>query len=1090
MSLALLLCLGPVQDDPLDALVASLRVPAGLEVAVWAHPPQLANPTSLDVDDRGRLWVTEAVNYRDFNNEREGTTWREGGDRVVILEDTDQDGVCDASRVFVQDEDLVAPLGIGVVGDKVYVSCSPHLIVYTRGPEDEVLDKQVLLTGFGGLDHDHSLHAVQLGPDGLLHFNVGNAGPHVVTDQGGWTLRSGSWYTGGSPHNTSNTPGLVSDDGRVWHGGLALACEPGGTGLRVTGHGFRNAVGTCVDPFGELWMNDNDDTQSCRTSYLLPFGDCGYNSKDGARSWQAGRRPGQTVRTAHWRQDDPGVIPSGHVYGNGAPTGLTWFHGKSLGQAYGGGLLLSCEAGQNVVWAYPREADGAGFALEPLVFLGTVDDPDPDYAWSERQGDPAAWFRPADVVVGTDGAVYVADWFDPVVGGHQMDDRAATGAIYRVARVGSTPEPEQYGDGNLGDLFSRLRSPATHVANQAIEDLVAYGERAVPILRTILSGRLAARELVARATWAAGRMDEPSAQLLTLGVTLHPDPELRAVAWRALGRGTYDLGPHNLERARDTAPVVRRDLALALRDRPWAERVEPLRVLAEGYQRNSWMLEALGTACEGHPAEGYALFAGVCGAEDPLAWSPAFADLAWRLHPPASAPAFRARALAGDLPRRARRRAIDALGFCGTPEAGRALVEVAGAGPADLRPLARWWITDGSVPAFAPLEDALPSRFPGAPRFDSGVVHRGAVPIDVDVTGAGELWLVAGDAGNGNSYDWADWLGGELWRADGTRVRLEAHGWTVGEIGWGELRVDADCQGSALDVEGVTFEHGIGTHAPSTLRLALDGAFTRLTVTAAIDDGGGASPDSQASVRFRVFHDGPSEATRVAALRQGLLDESRALPERLEDARALARSPAGGRALIALAEAEALPAQVLGQVARQLTEHSDLAVRALAAGTFGRLLQGGAEASGSPALELEGRVDRGRALFFDAEVACSRCHAIDGRGGAVGPDLTEVGGKFGAPELLQQIVEPSATILSGYETWIVQDTDGLVHVGFLRGDGDEVVLEDAQGRRVSIPAGEVALRRQSELSTMPTDVAGALSAQDLADLLAYLRQER
>jgi len=73
---------------------------------------------------------------------------------------------------------------------------------------------------------------------------------------------------------------------------------------------------------------------------------------------------------------------------------------------------------------------------------------------------------------------------------------------------------------------------------------------------------------------------------------------------------------------------------------------------------------------------------------------------------------------------------------------------------------------------------------------------------------------------------------------------------------------------------------------------------------------------------------------------------------------------------------------------------------------------------------------------------------------------------------------------------VVLNVDGMVHVGFLRGDGEWLVLEDAQGRRSVVPAEEVASRRQSPLSTMPEDVAQRLSDQELADLLAFLVQGR
>ena len=110
-----------------------LYLPEDLEAALWAESPMLYNPTNMDVDYKGRVWLTEAVNYRNFNNDSTRFLHHSKGDRVVILEDTDQDGKADKSTVFVEDKDLISPVGIAVIGNKVIVSCSPNLIIYTDG---------------------------------------------------------------------------------------------------------------------------------------------------------------------------------------------------------------------------------------------------------------------------------------------------------------------------------------------------------------------------------------------------------------------------------------------------------------------------------------------------------------------------------------------------------------------------------------------------------------------------------------------------------------------------------------------------------------------------------------------------------------------------------------------------------------------------------------------------------------------------------------------------------------------------------------------------------------------------------------------
>ncbi|MCA9059307.1 MAG: PQQ-dependent sugar dehydrogenase, partial [Planctomycetaceae bacterium] len=333
-----------------EAVIAA----AGLEVTLWADGQLIHNPTSLAVDQRGRVWVTEAVNYRDWQNHQSTTDalYRSGGDRVMILADTNGDGTADSASVFVEDPDLIAPTGICVAGNRVYVACSPSLLVYVDEDGDDQADRrEEVLTGFGGKDHDHGIHGITLGPDGRLYFSVGNAGPHVITDRSGQTFRIGSVCQAITKETVDsdgsavvNTGGMVSDDGHLYVGGFIGSILPDGSDLRICAHNCRNPYDVAVDSSGNLWQTDNDDSLGCRMTWVLPGANLGFTSADGNRTWQADQRPGQDIATAEWHQEDPGVLPAGLIYGTGAPTGLIRCEGNQLGKEWCG-ALLACDAG-------------------------------------------------------------------------------------------------------------------------------------------------------------------------------------------------------------------------------------------------------------------------------------------------------------------------------------------------------------------------------------------------------------------------------------------------------------------------------------------------------------------------------------------------------------------------------------------------------------------------------------------------------------------------------------------------------------------------------------------------------------------------
>ena len=232
--------------DVAKAQLKQLKVADGLEATLFALEPMVVNPADMDVDSKGRVWVTEGANYRLFQK------WgklRPEGDRIMILEDSDGDGVADKQTVFYQGNDINSALGICVLGNKVIVSCSPNVFVFTDEDGDGKADKkEVLFTGISGVDHDHAVHSFTFGPDGKLYFNFGNEGRQIKRPDG-------------TPV-TDKYGNVVSKAGKPYRQGMVFRCNMDGSEFEVLGNNFRNNYEVAVDSFGTLWQSDNDDDGS------------------------------------------------------------------------------------------------------------------------------------------------------------------------------------------------------------------------------------------------------------------------------------------------------------------------------------------------------------------------------------------------------------------------------------------------------------------------------------------------------------------------------------------------------------------------------------------------------------------------------------------------------------------------------------------------------------------------------------------------------------------------------------------------------------------------------------------------------------
>jgi putative membrane-bound dehydrogenase-like protein len=660
--LALLLTLPSRAADPVPVGLFTLSDPS-LEITVWAHSPLFLNPTNIDIDKDGCIWVAEGVNYRKNSNRKPE------GDRIMVLRDNNGDGTADESWPFVQEPFLKAPLGVAVIGNKVVVSMAPDLVVYTDKDGDKKFDpakgdtREVLLTGFFGRNHDHSLHSVTVGPDGKWYFSAGNCGAEF-TDKSGKTFRIGSkqntsWWPrdGDRPEGDPNqTAGQKSDDGKVYVGGFIARMNPDGTNVEILAHNLRNSYENCVTSFGDIFASDNDDQPACRVFGVLEGGNYGFASADGSRPWQADRRPGQSIATATWRQEDPGVAPAGDLYGGGAPTGIVFYENGALGPQHEGTLLV-CESARNTIFGYKPQPDGAGWKLERFDFLTTNKEGKvigTDYtggAAKANASDTKTLFRPSDIAVGPDGALYIADWHDPRVGGHADMDDSLSGTIYRVAPKGFKSVVPKFDVATEDGAIEALRSPAVHVR--------ALGAKAVRKKLGEFAGRL-------QKDYSKMAIDSPNGR--------HPLPVIDYLHAR---HAFLSFG---------SAVTFITDSFLP----SFLGGVDYRSPRALSYL-NGW----------GEPSDIYQVALKSLPNLNSVTWDDRTAAIAWWLHPHGSIPAFKTRSLSPALPLKARKDALTAIGYNTGADAAQAMLAIvealgttvaANSPEAALKDTAMWWL--------------------------------------------------------------------------------------------------------------------------------------------------------------------------------------------------------------------------------------------------------------------------------------------------------------------------------------------------------------------------------------------------------------
>jgi len=946
---------GIIPEPNIAQELAAFNIAEGYEISLFASDPMIANPININWDSKGRAWVATSSTYP------HNLPGREANDKIIILEDTDNDGKADKHTVFA--ENLLIPHSVMPVAGGAYVtSASQFLFLADTDGDDKSDDRRIVYDGFGNADVHHMIHGLRWAPWGDLYFTQ-------------------SIYT----NSFIETP----YGRRVLNGSGTWAFRPENESLEIISRGLVNPWGLAFDQWGQSFATDG--AGSSGINYVFP---------------------GSAHRTAVGAANVlPGLNSSTPKY-----TSAEFIYSRHFPKNWQGSIITNdYRANRTVRYSITPEQSGyLSKEVETII----------------KSAHRA--YRPVDSKIGPDGALYIVDWYNIIIGHGEVDfyhpARDKThGRIWKVTKKGSPLVPVQnFANESPEGLLEQLKSSEQYTrlqANRAYVEQKGDPKIVIDWIKNLKKSDQNYTHHRLEGLWLLRALNHYDGPIILESLKSNNSHE-KAAAIRMLAHWKKQEENLNILDVliKDGNPQVRLETLHALRamdniraaeiaikalNKPMDQYLEFALKLTMSSLENKWltgMIKGENIFGQDQNKQLYALTTSsdrrvvpfITSLLDQSAIDPSLANKAWLV----LANIGDSKAKSKVLEKAVKEGNLELLNaMIGTPNANQAK-------PDNLSLLKSLLAQEQTELRIAGLK--LSKRW-------KAVEYIGAITELMNTSTDVKVKMAAGRA----------------------------------LLAMGKLSEITDMAKSAADqnlrtaASVVWIEYSPESAAENAVKL-----LKKLK-----------SPDLAELIfkSYRSLDTGPKILSKAL--------EGQKIPEEI--------------AIIGLNDVQSSGFDLV-DLENAIIESGNIKPidSDLTAAEKKQLIKDTQE---------DGDLIRGRNIYQRTSIGCVSCHQINGNGGLVGPDLTSIGSFMTPNSILESILNPNADIKEGYQTVLVTKTNGDMISGVLhRKTNNSTLVRLATGEILEIPAAEIAKQDVSRRSLMPPGLTNNLHKDELKDLLAYL----